>query len=253
MLKSPTIFCVLVLICTSCSFNLDVNKPVEMIWDKTGKKVDSVIIFLPGLLDTAKIFEEEQFFSTARKAGITADMVAASINIRHLIEGMMIERIEKDIFRYLNNEGYKNIWLVGMSLGALNSLLFYQKYAKNICGVVMLAPFIADEDLTKELQQAGRIDKWVPKPTENKKVLKQKLQYLWQWLQQQESQNNLNQLYLGYGKEDKYKDSITLLQNILDKKNVIVVEGNHDWVTGRKIWQQQLSLRSKTGLLQPCN
>ena len=185
MLTKNVVFCFIVLICTSCSFNLDVNKPVELVWDKTGEKVDSVIIFLPGLLDTAKTFKDEQFFSAARKVGVKADMVAASINIRHLIEKVMVERIEKDIFRHLKNEGYKNIWLVGMSLGGLNTLLFYQKYAKDICGVVAVAPYIADEGLTKELQQAGSLNKWLPKSAKNKKVVKQKLQLLWEWLQQQ--------------------------------------------------------------------
>ena len=238
---------------TSCSLNLDVNKPVDLLWDKSGVKNDSIIIFLPGLLDTAETFQEEQFFTIARKAGIKADMVAASIHIKHLIEEIMIERIEKDVFRYIKNEGYENIWLVGMSLGALNSLLFYQKYAKDICGVVTLAPYIADESLTQELQQAGRLDNWSPKSVENKKVLKQKLQFLWQWFQQQDSKNNLNHIYLGYGKQDRYLNSIMLLQNIIRKKNVIIVEGKHDWVTGQKIWRQQLLSRSKTGLLQPCH
>ena len=47
-------------------------------------------------------------------------------------------------------------------------------------------------------------------------------------------------------------ESIKLLQNILNKKNVIAIEGVHDWVTSRKLWQQQLLSRSETGLLQPC-
>lgn len=246
------LICIFSLFIFSCSFNSDVNKPVNLLWDKLGEKSDSLIIFLPGLYDTAEIFKEEQFFTIARKAGIKADMVAASIHIDHLVEEMMVKRIETDIFQYAKDFGYKNIWLAGVSLGGLNSLLFYQKHMKDICGVVALAPYLADKALTKELKQAGGIKNWQPKSVKNKKIFEQKLQFLWVWLQEQDSKNNLSQIFLGYGKQDRYVEPIKLLQHILDKKNVTAVEGNHGWIAGRKIWQQQLLSRVKTGLLQPC-
>lgn len=238
---------------SSCSFNLDVNKPINLLWDKLEGKNDSLIILLPGVYDTAETFKDEQFFTIARKAGIKADMVAANIHLWHLVQEMMIERIEKDIFRQIKNKGYKNIWFVGISLGGLNSLLFYQKYTREVCGVVVVSPYIADKGLIKELKQAGGIKNWQPDVIENKKTIEKRLLLLWVWLQQQDIKNNLNQVFLGYGKQDRYIESIKLFENILDKKNVIKVEGEHDWDTGQKIWQKQLSSRLKTGLLQPCN
>lgn len=253
MLIKHVVSILLILICTSCSFYLDTEKPVELVWDQSGEKVDSLVIFLPGLLDTAKTFKEEHFFSSARKAGVKADMVAAGIHLRHLIKKVMIERVEKDIFQHIQDRGYKNIWFVGMSLGGLNSLLFYQKHAKNICGVILLAPYLADESLAKELNGAGNIESWKSKQTETTKVVKQNLRFIWEWLQQQALKNNLDQIYLGYGKSDKYQESISILHNMLDEENVVVIEGKHDWKTAHKIWQQQLSSRDKTGLLQTCN
>ena len=107
-------------------------------WDKQEIKTNELIIYLPGLYDKAEIFKEEQFFIMARNAGIKADMVAASIHLNHLLKNKVIERIEKDIFQDVKKMGYKNIWFVGVSLGALNSLLFYKKHIKQICGVVTL-------------------------------------------------------------------------------------------------------------------
>ena len=244
---------VFALFITSYSFNLDVNKPVNLLWDKLEGKSDSLIILLPGVYDTAETFKEEQFFTIVRKAGIKADMVSANIHLWHLVQEMMIERIEKDIFRQVKNKGYKNIWFVGVSLGGLNSLLFYQKYTRDVCGVVVVSPYIAGKGLTKELKQAGGIKNWQPKGIENKKTIEKRLLLLWVWLQQQDVKNNLNQVFLGYGKQDRHIESIKLFENILNKKNVIKVEGKHDWGTGQKIWKKQLASRLKTGLLQPCN
>ena len=165
------LICIFVVCIVSCSFNLDVNKPVDLLWDKFGKNTDSLIVFLPGLYDTAEVFEKEQFFTIAREAGIKADMVAANIHIWHLVQEKMVERIEKDIFQYVKNKGYKNIWFVGVSLGGLNSLLFYQKHTSDVCGVVVISPYTADKELTKELKQAGGIRNWQAKSVENKKPL----------------------------------------------------------------------------------
>lgn len=234
----------------SCTFN--VNEPVDLLWDKLGEKTDRLIIFLPGLLDSASTFEEKEFFSHARKAGVKADMVAMSIHIRHLMENKMIERIEFDVYLDAIKNGYKNIWLVGVSIGGLNSLLFYRKHMKGLCGVVALAPYVAGGVLLEELQKDG-IENWEPKEVYEMMLFEKKLQFLWAWLQQQQSDNNLKSLYLGYGKQDRFIEAIKLLESILDKKNIIAIDGEHDWETGQKVWQQQLASRQQSGLLLPCN
>ena len=248
---------VLILIITfslaTCALLIDVDKPVDLIWDKTGKKTENLIIFFPGLYDSAEVFKDESFFSIARKEGVSADMVSANVNVYHLVKEMMIERIEKDVFEHAKKSGYKNIWLVGVSLGGLNSLLFNIKHEKDICGIVALAPYVANTPLMEDLRDAKEVENWKPDSDENKLTLEKRLQYLWVWLKEKSSKNELNNLYLGYGKQDRYIDAIKLFENILDKNHVVSVEGGHNWATGQKIWQKQLSSRFKTGLLHPCN
>mgnify|MGYP000397816581 CR=1 FL=1 len=50
---------VFTLFIASCSFNLDVNKPVNLLWDKLEGKSDSLIILLSGIDDTAEKFKDE--------------------------------------------------------------------------------------------------------------------------------------------------------------------------------------------------
>lgn len=253
--KKTKIILLMIIALTSvaCALFVDVKKPVDLLWDKTGKKTDRLIIFFPGLYDTAEKFKDEAFFSLARKAGVTADMVSANVNIFHLAKEMMIERIEKDVFVQAKNSGYKNIWLVGVSLGGLNSLLFNIKHEKDICGVVTLAPYVANTPLIEDLRDAKEVKNWKPDSDESKLALEKRLQFLWLWLKEKSSKNKLNNLYLGYGKQDRYIDAIKLFENILDKNHVVSVEGGHTWVTGQMVWKKQLSSRLETGLLQPCN
>ena len=69
---------------------------------------------------------------------------------------------------------YKNIWLTGVSLGGLNSLLFYKKHAKNICGVVLLAPYLGDKVITDAIQNAGGLKNWQPDHFNNPEDIKNK-------------------------------------------------------------------------------
>ena len=192
----------------TCALLVDVKSPVKLLWDKTGKKTDRLIIFFPGLYDTEEKFKDEDFFSIARKEGVSADLVSVNVNVFHLVKGMMIERVEKDIFETAKETGYKNIWLVGVSLGGLNSLLFNIKHEKDLCGVVTLAPYVADTPLTEDLSDAKSINDWKPSTNGDKLDLEKRLQQLWIWLKESSSNNNLKKIYLGYGKQDRYIDAI---------------------------------------------
>jgi enterochelin esterase-like enzyme len=242
----------------SCTPQVDVNQPLELVWDKSNEKTRDLIIFLPGLYDVAEIFKEEQFFSVARAAGIRADMVAASVHLDHLLQKKVIKRIETDVYFPAMKTGYKNTWFVGVSLGGLNSLLFYEKYAEDICGVVLLAPYLGDKVVTNAIKKAGGIHRWEPDHIENPNDIKNKelvdlrAQNLWRWIKRQKKSNTLQNIYLGHGAQDRYAEAHKLLANFLDSKNVTVIEGKHEWKTGRKLWQKQLAERSGSGLLKPC-
>ena len=242
-------------IVSSCSINSDVNEPVDLLWDKLGEKSNSLIIFLPGLYDTAEVFKKKQFFTIAREAGIKADLVAASIHIDHLLQGKLIERMNKDIFQKAVKYRYRNTWLVGLSLGGLNSLLFYSKQPKNICGVVVLAPYLASKSMVKEITGAGGIKKWqatqgIEKKTGEVEIIEQ--YKLWQWLKEQYVKNKLGQVFLGYGKQDTFVATANILASLLPVKNVTIIEGRHNLKTTKKLWQQQLLTREQTGLLKRC-
>jgi hypothetical protein len=244
----------------SCTPRVDVKEPLELVWDKSGGETDQLIVFLPGLYDVAEKFKEEQFFSLARKEGIKADMVAASVHLDHLLENHVVERIERDVFTPALNLGYKNIWFVGVSLGGLNSLLFYKKHAGLICGVVLLAPYLGDKSITSAIQNAGGIKNWQPDQFDKPEQVKDKalvdlhIQNLWNWIKlDKKNGNKLKQVYLGFGSHDRYAKAHQIFTSFLDEKNVHTVNGEHNWKTGRKIWQQQLASRNKTGLLNSCN
>ena len=234
----------------SCSLIFETNKPLSLLWDKAEKKSDKLIIFVPGLTDSVDKFKRESFLSDAREAGIKADMVAISINVGHLAERVMIPRIRKDVFRLIRNDGYKNIWIVGVSIGGLSTLVYLQHHEEDLCGVVVLAPFLADDRVIEEVRKFGSIKKWIPEVEKSKDSIDEQINSLWSWLA---GKSDFSNIYLGYGKQDRYIEGSQLLETFLEPSHVVSMDGEHDWVTGRKIWIEQLKTRSETGLLGSCN
>ena len=234
----------------SCSLIFETDKPLYLLWDKAEKKSDKLIIFIPGVYDSVDKFKRESFFRDARKAGIKADMVAININAGHLAKRVMIPRIRKDVFRPTRNEGYKNIWMVGVSIGGLSSLVYLQHHEKDLCGVVVLAPFLADDRLIEEVRKFGGIKKWVPEAEKIKDSIDDQINSLWNWLT---TKNDFSNIYLGYGKQDRFIVGSHLLETFLEPSHVVSMDGEHDWIAGRKLWNEQLNTREETGLLGSCN
>lgn len=234
----------------SCSLIFETDKPLYLLWDKAEKKSDKLIIFIPGVYDSVDKFKKEHFFSDAREAGIKADMVAININAGHLVERVMISRIRKDVFRLIRNDGYKNIWIVGVSIGGLSSLVYLQHHEKDLCGVVVIAPFLADDKFIKEVRKFGGIKKWLPEVEKIKDSVDEQINSLWSWLT---TKNDFSNIYLGYGKQDRLIVGSHLLETFLEPSHVVSMDGEHDWDTGRKLWLEQLKSRAETGLLGSCN
>ena len=238
------------LILASCIATLNVTDPVDLVWNKSADKSESLIVFLPGLYDEAERFEEEDFFTIARKVGTRADMLAASIHVGHFVKNKMIERIEKDIFQNLPKDQYKNIWFVGLSLGGLNSLTYYSSHENELCGVVMLAPYLLNKRLAQEIEGVDGLKFKAPNLGAYDEVVEERIEALWRWLREKA---DLSKIYLAFGDKDVYAASHKVLAKLLDKKNVVEVEGKHNWKSARTMWQQQLLSRKETGLLQPCH
>ena len=196
-----------------------------------------------------RISKTMAFFLLAREHGIKADLVAASVHVAHFLKGKVTERIDKDIFQLIDKEQYKNIWVVGLSLGGLNSLLVLKKYDKKLCGAITLAPYLLNKKLTDEFEKEDNSKGWMPSLGAYNDITEERIENVLVWLR---TKADRSKIYIGYGDKDVYGSGQEKLASLLINKNSIVVKGKHNWETGKRIWKQQLLTRQQTGLLQPC-
>lgn len=239
-MRTRLFFIVLVglpILLTACQYLHETVIPLKMQKYELSKNKATLLIMIPGIADNEQTFFAEGFIDAIKQHGSEVDVISAHVHLGYLINNTFAERIEQDIILPAREEGYKRIWLVGISLGGFVAANYFQARPGDISGAVLLAPFLGKESEIKILKQAGGISAWEPNNIENEsRALK-----LWSWYKRQAKHNKLNNIYLGYGNEDHLITGIEQFTQLLPHENISVVEGGHNWHSWLDLWQQFLA------------
>jgi pimeloyl-ACP methyl ester carboxylesterase len=228
----------IVALCLSaCATKLPVKTPIEILHFSANESTrPTLIVFLPGIGDKPETFNEEGFVSAVRERNIDADMIAVRAHFGYYQERKVIERLHQDVILPAKARGYRNIWLVGISLGGWGSVLYAQQHQQYINGALLLAPFLGERQVFEEIRAAGGLDPWRPAAVHPEDDQRLGLAWLTDFKQ---SQAPL-QLFLGYGKSDRFAQPNALIAARLPPSQVMVIPGGHDWRTWLKLWHSFL-------------
>lgn len=237
-----------ILVLCGCSMIYPTKTPIETI--SYGTHANNLsekpyFVFLPGRSSDAKEFQEEGFIDDARKSFPGADMVAVEAHLGYYIRRNLITRLQEDIFSTAKKQGYKPIWLVGISMGGLGAVLYAEAHPEQIDGLYILAPFLGDKEVIEEIKQAGGLAKWSPPENLDPKDYQR---FIWSWLKKYTKSpppDGLPDLFLGWGTEDRHADACKLLADALPEGHVFTTKGDHDWPTWRTLWKDFLITVSK--------
>ena len=226
---------VLSLLTAGCSYLA--KEPLETATYQTVSEGEgrNLIVFIRALYGNHKTFEKEGFVAMVREKGLSYDMVAPNAHLAYYYGRTLDKRLKEDVIGPARAAGYTNIWLVGVSMGGLGSILYLLNYPEDngIAGVVLMAPFLGEREILHEIIQAGGVRKWEPGGFDDSDW--QRL--LWDWLKRyDQQQDRLPPIYLGYGDDDAYAVGQGLLSAILPSHQVVRIEGTHSVDTVKEIW-----------------
>jgi pimeloyl-ACP methyl ester carboxylesterase len=196
-----------------------------------------LVVFLPGLGDRDWTFEEHGFADALRARGLAADAVAADATFGYYMNGSLLTRLREDVLHPLAARGYKHIWLVGISMGGLGSLLLAKApdplLDDRIAGITLLAPYLGNDALLREINAAGGLSAWQPgnvPPGDYERDV-------WRYLKERAaSPNTAPAVFLGAGDTDKLRVGHRILAAALTKERVFRTEGGHDWGPWATLW-----------------
>jgi pimeloyl-ACP methyl ester carboxylesterase len=200
----------------------------------------TLVVFLPGVYDKPEDFARHGFFDQVRKRQYPIDLIAADAHLGYFNDGSVAQRLHEDVVAPARRRGYRNVWLVGISLGGLAAMLYCLRYG-DANGVVALAPFVGTRPVIAEVSRAQGLRHWRSAPAQPDDWERQLLA----WLQAYVSSPGATPLgrpamLVGWGREDRFADSLQAVFGEWPNGRRIVVPGGHDWPVWTLLWEQML-------------
>jgi pimeloyl-ACP methyl ester carboxylesterase len=196
-----------------------------------------LLVLLPGRGDHADSFAEQGIVQSARQSIPSLDVIAADATLGYYIHRNLGERLVADVIAPAKARGYRSIWLGGISMGGLGSLLFAQQNPGVVTDVILVAPFLGDDQVIDEIDRAGGLAAWQPANISSDDYQRD----LWRWLKAcTEGRQACPRILLGFGSADRFVKGHLLLAAALPPNQVAAVPGEHTWEPWRKLFAMLL-------------
>lgn len=218
------------------------KKPLETLtYESDPLHNKGLIVFLQGMGGTTscfiaghKCFATEGLVEAVRSRGLPYDMAAPAAHFGYYKDRTLEQRLRTDIILPAKARGYTKIWLVGVSMGGLGSVLYLKRHPDDISGILTLGPFLGYDKIIEEIVAAGGVQQWQPGSFDKHKDWQR---MLWQWLKERNQQPDAAPIFLGYGTSDPYVKAHKLLASTLPPEQVLAEDGGHSFTTFRNIWE----------------
>ncbi|HEX5127245.1 MAG TPA: alpha/beta hydrolase [Rhodocyclaceae bacterium] len=213
--------------------------PVKILSDSLSRdtgRASRLIVMLPGVYNLPEDFIDKGFIAALRAHGVDADVIMADVHFGYFSDRTAVARIHDDIVIPARKHGYRDIWLVGISLGGFGALAYasvYANHADQINGLFVIAPFPGTGDIIQEIRSLGG-----PLPWSQTAASEQgDERIIWRWLAAQHRiRAQQPVMYFGTGTTDRYIGAQRMLAELLPPAHCRFIEGGHTWETWQQLW-----------------
>lgn len=206
----------------------DSSKPIPTVLVPATQKADRLVVVLPGRGDDLKALRQSGMVEAIQSAWPAADVMLAELAMQYYIDRLAPKRLHDEVIVPARRRGYRQIWLSGASLGGMGTLIYDRHYPGDVDGMVLLAPYLGEPSILKEIADAGGIAQWNPGPPRTGDDGWQR--DLWRHLQSwSRSPDKARNVWLVYGDRDRLRDAMPVLEPLLRKQQILVRPGGHTW------------------------
>jgi pimeloyl-ACP methyl ester carboxylesterase len=196
-------------------------------------RASTLMVLMPGRGDDASAFAEHGFVQDVRAAGLPVDILAVDARIGYYMKETIVDRMRIDVLEPARAQGYKQIWIVGASMGGLGSLIVASRLPGAVDRIFLLSPYLGPDRLVRQIEAAGGPARWTPTD------LSDPYQRIWQWLKQYSQPGApMPPMMLGFARQEGMAPNHRVLAQLLPADRVFEVDGKHGWVAWRQLWQR---------------
>lgn len=235
----------LMLILTSCFPTTTIPIGITSFKQSEEANRKTLLVFLPGRGDNAVSYLREGFIEALRQHGISADSLGVEAHLGYYRNRTLLQRLKEDVILPAKMEGYRKIWLVGISMGGLGALLYDIAYPGDVDGVILLAPYLGEGTLLEEITRSGGIASWQPKPDADGDLDLE----IWSKLKEYsgDTKKITGRVFLGFGESDRFVATNRFFAASFPSSQVITLPGEHDWASWKALWPKLLAVSPLTG------
>lgn len=219
----------LVAVLAGCYPKGDAGVPIPHVLVPAPVKATRLVVVLPGRGDDLAAMQRSGISRAVQSAWPDADVIVTALAMDYYMEGRAAQRLHDEIVVPARRYGYREVWLAGASMGGMGTLMYDQAYPGEMDGLILLAPYLGEAPLLREIETAGGLMEWQPGPPA---VLSREnfQRELWRHVQSwHRNPGRASTVWLGYGDRDRLRRAMPLLAPVLSKEQVLVREGGHDW------------------------
>jgi len=199
----------------------------------------SLVVLLPGRGDTVVSYQKEGLVGMLTRRGEAVDILGVEAHVGYYAKRNLLQRLREDVILPAKAEGYNEIWLAGISMGGLGAILYDAAYPGDLAGIFLLAPYLGDGTLRKEIVGSGGLARWHP-TAEGKPTLDREI---WLTLRDYTSgSKSAGRVFLGVGTSDRFAADNAVFAAVLPAGQVATAPGGHDWPTWQALWPVLLDM-----------
>jgi pimeloyl-ACP methyl ester carboxylesterase len=195
-----------------------------------------LVILLPGRSGSPENYLYANFAAVATAAYLSADLLAADASLAYYQRHNLVQRLHEDVIAPARARGYRQIWLVGVSLGAMTALLYLDEHPGEVDGLLMLSPYLGRRRMVDEVVAAGGVARYAPPaPVQPNDIQRRAWGALARSLP---GGSHPLPLYLAYGSRDPFLRSDRMVAEALPAGHVLGTPGGHGWITWKRLWRK---------------
>lgn len=209
--------------------------------DAGPRRAPALLVMLPGAYDTPRDFIEHGFVAAVRERLLDVDLQLVDAHVAYYTGQTILERLQQCVIEPARQQGYGQLWLAGISIGGMGSLVYAATHPSQITGVVALAPYLGPRNISVDVVSAGGLSLW---PAPGQSLPEDETdRRLWLWLKSHavlHRPEDAPSLHWGYGLSDRFAMGHKVVAEALPEEGVFTVEGGHDWPAWIALWRQML-------------
>lgn len=202
------------------------------------RQADTLVVLLPGAYQQPEDFIRQGFVSAVHERQSPIDLMMAELSFDQITNQTALTEIHNELIQPAVANGYKNIWLAGISIGGYVAIAYANRYPAQLAGLLLLAPYPGNRITTGEIVLAGGIQAWMPKSIADEDTELGN----WDWLKNTANTTNI-EVHLGFGEDDRFADGHQMMAQTLPASQVDKISGGHVWPVWRRLWHNFLDKR----------